>query len=250
MDFENVIYEKDRGRHLATITLNRPEKLNAINQGLKLDFMRAMADVEEDDAVKVVVIKGAGRSFSSGADLSSAFTDPQTSWGVKIEKPKKTAGRPSLRRMLTADRWLELTFPSAIAYSSKATLAQLHGHVLGLAFDLAMQCDLIIASEDAVIGNPMTRAMGPYYDGSASSWDLQFGIGLAKEHCFAPRLYDGREAYRLGIVNRVVSPQRLDEEVARYVQGISNMPADGIAIGKGVQTAFLDIMGYRKGFNS
>ncbi|MBI2958280.1 MAG: hypothetical protein HYY32_05490, partial [Chloroflexi bacterium] len=90
----------------------------------------------------------------------------------------------------------------------------------------------------------------PYYDGSASSWDLQFGIGLAKEHCFAPRLFDGSEAYRLGIVNRVVPLQRLDEEVAKHVRGISNMPADGIAIGKGVQTAFLDIMGYRKGFNS
>ncbi|MBI2958640.1 MAG: enoyl-CoA hydratase/isomerase family protein [Chloroflexi bacterium] len=246
---KEIIYHKDRAQRVARITLNRPEKLNAITHAMKNAFLTAIHDAESDDAIKVVIIQGAGRAFCSGIDLGVAFTDPET-WGVQAPHPGEKARRPSLRRMLTWDRWQCLEFISSIGRCNKATIARVQGYALALGFDIAMQCDLVIASEEAVVGNAQTRAMGGFYDGTVYARYLRLGNGFTKEHCFAPRLYDAQEGMRRGFVNRVVPLDRLDEEVDKCARGICEMPADGITIGKNMQIALLDIMGYRKGLNA
>ncbi|MBI2857728.1 MAG: enoyl-CoA hydratase/isomerase family protein [Chloroflexi bacterium] len=248
-DDSNVLYQKDYDKRIAYITLNRPEKLNAITHAMKNLVLSAIHDAENDEAIKVVVIQGSGRAFCSGIDLGVAFTDPET-WGVQAPKPGQQVRRPSLCRMLTWDRWQCLEFISSVGRCSKATVARIQGYALALGFDIAMQCDLVIASDEAVVGNPQTRAMGGFYDGTVYARYLRLGNGFTKEHCFAPRLYEAQEGLRRGIINCVVPLDRLDAEVEKYARGICEMPADGIAIGKNTQIALLDIMGYRKGLNA
>jgi len=142
MSYETIELQKTEG--IATITLNRPKKLNALNDTMQEDLMEVFTDVAKDDSVRVVVITGAGRAFSAGADIQQRFLDP-------IEKSK--TGEVNLALMHTFTR----VGVHAIRRIEKPIIASINGPAVGFGCTLSMTCDIRIAAEDARFGLGFVR---------------------------------------------------------------------------------------------
>jgi len=188
------------------LTLNRPAKLNAISGELREALTAAIAEAVDDDSVRVIVIAGAGRAFCSGYDL--AETQPDSAWGW--------------RGVLGED--VDATM--AIWRCPKPVIAQVHGYALAGGLELAMACDLIVATADAQLGEPEIRF------GSAPVTLLMpylIGQKMTRELLLTGDLIDGTEAHRIGLVNRVVAPERLVEEVDALADRLARVPPDVMA---------------------
>lgn len=233
MAYEFVLYGVEE--RVATVTLNRPDKMNAMHDAMRAEISAAFAEAAKDDAVKVVILKGAGRCFSAGHDLEMAgrpygFTDGRT------EEERKR--RPSQRTRLRRDRWIAEIWRD-ILFHPKVTIAQVHGHCLGGASILQMCCDIAIAAEDAVLGHPEYRLVGPKVN---ILQVLCMGLRRANLVCYTGRKFTGREAERLGLVSMAVPADRLEEEVRSMAHSLSQYAADGIAIGKAITHQALDAL--------
>ncbi|MBW2270352.1 MAG: enoyl-CoA hydratase/isomerase family protein [Deltaproteobacteria bacterium] len=244
MSYENVICERQGA--IARITLNKPEKLNAFDfpgqGGMFDDFQAALGEVEEDDDVKVVIIKGSGRAFSSGHDLNTIYNVYGGGQGKKGER------RPSQRARLNIDRkWIEghqriMLFP-------KITIAQIHGHCLGEGVAIMEMCDVAIAAEDAQVGHVEQRIgfagsginLIPFY--------LHVGVRRARELLLTGRAISGKEAAEIGWVTRAVPFDQLEVEVERAAKEMTLLPKDGIAIGKAAHHQIADILGMTQGWH-
>ena len=188
------------------LVLNRPAKLNAISGELREALGAAIAAAEADDAVRVIVIAGAGRAFCSGYDLSEAA--PPDAWGW--------------REVLAKD--VEATL--AIWRCSKPVIAQVHGYALAGGLELAMACDLIVAAEDAQLGEPEIR-----FGSAPVTLLMPYLIGQKKtrELLMTGDLIDGREAHRIGLVNRVVPVGELAAAVDALADRLARVPPDVMA---------------------
>jgi enoyl-CoA hydratase len=240
MKYKNIIYEKSD--YIARITLNRPQTLNAMCPELSDDISKAIKEVNEDDNVKVVIFKGAGRALSAGADLSQVgFV-----YGWKEPKPGEKGRHPSLRVRLHFDRRTFWEQSQEILLCHKLTIAQAHGYLLGAALDLFLNCDLIIASEDCKLGHVEER-LGLAGNTISPILVLRCGLTRALELCITGKMIDGKEASQIGLVNRAVPADKLEAEVNELAQGLAQFPRDGIALGKASRHFLYDIMGVTQG---
>ena len=240
MKFKNIIYEKSD--YIARITLNRPQTLNAMCPELSDDISRAIKDVNEDDEVKVVIFKGAGRALSAGADLTKVgFV-----YGWKEPKPGEKGRRPSLRARLQFDRRTFWEQSQELLLCHKLTIAQAHGFLLGASLDLFLNCDLIIASENCKLGHVEER-LGLAGNTISPILVLRCGLTQALELCITGKMIDGKEASRIGLINRAVPADKLEAEVNELAQGLAQFPRDGIALGKASRHSLYDIMGVTQG---
>jgi len=190
MEFECIIYEKRDG--IATIKLNRPQVLNAMNKQLWLDFQVALKDVKNDPGVKVLIITGEGRAFSTGADLKD-------SKGRSLEDYR--------------DYLVELQEASRkIIRFEKPTIAAINGYALGSGYELGLACDVRIAAEEAKIGSPEARVTSSVTGGAMRLVQDLIGPGKAKELLFTAEYIDGKEAERIGLVNKAVPLDQLMDE--------------------------------------
>jgi len=190
MKFECIIYEKGDG--IATIKLNRPKVMNAMNKQLWLDFQVALEDAKTDSEIKVLIITGEGRAFSTGADL----------------KDSKDRSLEDYR-----DYLVELQEASRkIIRFEKPTIAAINGYALGSGYELGLACDIRIAAEDAKIGSPEARVTSSVTGGAMRLVQDLIGPGKAKELLFTAEYIDGKEAERIGLVNRAVPLDRLMDE--------------------------------------
>ncbi|HSO60728.1 MAG TPA: enoyl-CoA hydratase/isomerase family protein [Desulfobacterales bacterium] len=187
MEFETVIYEKKE--QVAVVTLNRPKVLNAMNKQLWLDLREAFLAARADDEVRVVILTGQGRAFSTGADLK--------------DSRDRTLGqyRDYLNHLQEMSR-LILRF-------EKPTIAAVNGYALGSGYELALACDLRVAAEGARFGSPEAKVSSSVTGGAMRLLPLLVGPGKAKELLFTSETIDGREALRIGLVNQVVADDRL-----------------------------------------
>ena len=195
MDYELIIYDKADG--IATITLNRPKQMNALNHQTFDEMMDALADAASDPEVRVLVLKGAGRCFSAGDDLKG------------MGKTSRRIGTDALSAQLQGPPGMVKALRSFL----KPVIAQLHGYALGGAFEVALAADLIIAAEDARLGIPYVQrglASGTY------SLLMAAGYRKACEILFLGDWISGKEAERLGIVNKSVPIEELDAAVAEW----------------------------------
>jgi enoyl-CoA hydratase len=240
MEYETVLYEKDG--HIAHITLNRPKKLNSVSPELVRDWQSAMNEAEEDDDINVIIFKGAGRCFSAGADLSGVgFV-----YGMKEPKPGEKAPRVPQRVKLKFDRNLFLEFHRKVLLCQKLTVAQLHEYCLGIAFNIVLHCDLIIASEDCKVGHVEER-LGLGGMTVTPMMVLRCGLTKALELCLTGKMIDGKEAVRVNLINRAVPKETLDAEVRELAAALALHPRDGIAIGKATRQLMYETMGVNKG---
>ncbi|MEM2214829.1 MAG: enoyl-CoA hydratase/isomerase family protein [Candidatus Nezhaarchaeales archaeon] len=193
-EFKTIIYEK-RG-NVAWITLNRPDKLNAQNTEMRRELIRALEDAWKDDNVRVVVITGAGRAFSAGADISE----------FPILTPADLVKRAEIIRPY-----------ELIRNMPKPVIAAVNGLALGGGCELAMSCDIVIASEDAQFGQPEVRVGVIPGGGGTQILPRLVGEKIAKEMIFTGKFISAQEAYRLGMINKVVPREKLMEEVNNMV---------------------------------
>lgn len=193
-----VVETEDRGavRHLI---LNRPEKRNAMHGELVVAIGAALRAAADDDAVRCVVVRGAGAMFSSGMDFAAL--------GEVAAAPQRL--RAFRRACLEA--W------NAAEEMTKPVICQIHGGCIGGALELALACDLRVMAADAVIGMPETR-IGLIPDvGGSSRLPAVVGLGRAKELIMTGKLIGAEEAERIGLVNRVAAPEQLEEATGRLV---------------------------------
>ena len=199
MNFQCIIYEKDGG--IALIKLNRPQVLNAMNKQLWLDFQKALADAKKDPVIKVVIITGEGRAFSTGADL----------------KESKKRSLEDYRDYLEA---LQETSRQIIRFE-KPTIAAINGYAVGSGYELALACDIRIAAQDAQIGSPEAKVTSSVTGGAFRLVQDLIGPGKAKELLFTGEYIDGKEAERIGLVNYALPLNQLMEQTMAMAQKIA-----------------------------
>ena len=213
MKYKHVILKLD-GK-VATITLDRPDKLNAINDAMLRDLRKALDKVKRDFESEVVVIKGAGKSFCAGQDLSGEGTD-------QVMPPNPRA-KGYLYDMFATSLQNQSAWQYIFEFP-KITVAQVHGYCLGAGLDLAMACRAIIATEDAVLGDPSVRM------GLASPnplWTYRIGLKKSKELLLTGKYIDGKEAERIGLAMKAVPADKLEEEMSSITEGFTKSAGIG-----------------------
>ena len=235
--FDNIIYEVENGR--ARITLNRPEKLNALSLDLLAELCEALWEADDNRAVHCVIIRGAGRSFSAGYDLTG---------------PKSTAGHSRVRsadndyrgsRSVDDDAWqMERSqrYRMAIFDMHKPVIAQIHGYCLAGGTDIALLCDMLIASEDATFAFPPARDLGALPN---NMWLYNVGPQWAKRLNLTGDSVTGREAQQIGLVLKAVPAEHLEAEVEGLADRLANIDPDLLSANKRIINQGLELMGAR-----
>ena len=195
-NFENIIYEiKDE---IGTITLNRPKVLNAVNYPMMREIMQVLDSAEDDKKVRVIVLKGQGRAFSSGADFKEMDD--------LVERWKKDP-----HAYIKNIQQLEHTLLLRLKKFEKPTIAQVKGYAIGIASGIALSCDVRIVSEEAIFGPRFVRLGIMPGDGDTSMLPLLVGFGHAMEYLLTGQDIQAKDAYRMGLANRIVPIEKLDE---------------------------------------
>ncbi|MFC1825364.1 enoyl-CoA hydratase/isomerase family protein [Thermodesulfobacteriota bacterium] len=211
MDYETLIYEEADG--IATITMNRPKRLNAISSQLRQDLLDVFAKVEKDPGVRVVIFTGGKKAFCAGADIKEASTSEETQFERYFRLRKN-----------------ELFF--RIENLEKPVIGAISGVALGGGCELTLVCDLRIASETARFGVPEVKLGAIPGAGGTQRLPRLIGVTKAKELLFTGDFIDAKEAYRLGLVNKVVPVDRLMEEANALAKKLINNPPLSIKFAK------------------
>ena len=187
MKLETVKYSVEN--RVATITLNRPQVLNAMNKQLWLDLEAAVKEARDDQGVRAVILTGEGRAFSTGADL-------------KDSKGRSPAAYRDYLNLLQEISRMIIRFP-------KPTIAAVNGYALGSGYELALACDLRVAAESAKFGSPEAKVSSSVTGGAMRLLPLLVGPAKAKELLFTSEYIPAQEAARIGLVNQVVPDSEL-----------------------------------------
>jgi len=203
IEFKNTLYEKGEG--IATITINRPEALNALNEETIRELLARFEDAENDENIRVIVITGAGdRAFSAGADLKM-MKDASPVRGTELSRH----GQHLCNR---------------IEALGKPVIAAINGYALGGGIELAMACDIRVASENAQVGQPeINVGLIPGWGGT-QRLPRYVGKGIAKEMIFTGKRIDAKTAERLGLVNAVVPADQLKAKVKELATELTGKP--------------------------
>ena len=220
---------------MATITLNRPERLNAIVPPMPDEFQDAMTRATRDPQVKVVVLRGAGRSFCAGYDFSGGFhhwdehltTDGVWDPGKDFVMATAPSESPTQKFM---SMWR----------SPKPVIAQVHGWCVGGGSEMALCADIVIASDDARIGTPYARMWGCHLSGM---WIYRLGLAKAKEYALTGKAVAGKEAAAIGLINKAVPFVELEAEVARQADQLASLPVSQLSAMKLIVNQAYENMG-------
>jgi enoyl-CoA hydratase len=247
MEFENILVDTDGP--VATITLNRPEKLNALSEGLRTDLHDALVALSPGDQVRVIRLKGAGRAFCPGYDLSPGRPRPGREYAAAGVENGAAHGdaladfgeagisqdRERLREMV--DSWLWMW------NYRKPIIAQTHSYCLSGGLDLIGTCDIVFAAEGTRFGHPAARGLGiPPIMGMLP---MKIGAAATKELLFTGDLVDAQTAKELGIIQHVVPAAELDERVMALCQRIAMQPLDGLTVHKHATNRWMELQGVR-----
>jgi enoyl-CoA hydratase len=231
--FETLIYAVDGP--VATITLNRPERLNTIVPPMPDELEAAVHRAVEDSSVKVIVLRGAGRAFCAGFDFGAGFHH----WDEALTTDGKwDPGKDFV--MATAPSAGPVPKFMSMWRSPKPVIAQVHGWCVGGGSDMALCADLVVASEDARIGTPYSRMWGAYLSGM---WLYRLGLTRAKEYALTGKPLSGREAADVGLINAAVPFSELEREVGELASRLASIPSSQLAAMKLVVNQAYENMG-------
>jgi enoyl-CoA hydratase len=217
---------------VATITLNRPERLNAIDAYLPDELAACVARANDDTNVHVIVVTGAGRAFCAGYDLQDYAQTPGTNPGVQ-EMPWDPM--VDFRFMFAnTQKFMSLW------RSYKPTIAKVRGHAVAGGSDIALCCDLIVMENDAKIGYPPARVWGIP---TTAMWVYRVGAERAKRMLLTGDLITGTEAHAIGLCTAAVSEAELDGEVARLAARMASVPRNQLMMSKLMINSAFDNMG-------
>jgi enoyl-CoA hydratase len=241
---EAIRYERDPEKMVAWITMNRPERLNALTMACYRRIADLIHEAEQDDDIRVIAFKGEGRAFTSGQDVEEAYF-------FYYRDGEDRGRRPSMRRRLLAnDRnlWGKGGMTESIFYCLKPTVSMIHGRCFGAGIDILLACDMAICSDDATFGHPGFTYHG--FGGDLASYLVHMGPKHAKEFTLTSRPFDAAKAERLGIVNSVVPLDRLRQETDELIADIVKMPFDALVMQKAHYRVVLDGMGFATNFSA
>jgi enoyl-CoA hydratase len=233
MSFETLLYGTDGP--IATITLNRPERLNTIIPPMPDEFEAAVTEATLDREVKVIILRGAGRAFCAGYDFGGGFHhwDEVLTTGGRWDPGKDFIGASAYG---PTQKFMSLW------RTPKPVIAQIHGWCVGGGSDMALCADLIVASEDAQIGTPYSRIWGCYLSGM---WLYRLGLTKVKEHALTGKPLSGREAADIELINAAVPFDQLETEVARQAEQLASIPLSQLAAMKLIVNQAYENMGLR-----
>ncbi len=216
MPYELLTVERED--KIATITLNRPEKRNALNTALRDEVRAALEELEADEAVSVAIITGAGPVFCAGFDTSEFATS----------SPAEVFAGESSRR-----------YHHRLQHFAKPLIAAINGPAMGGGFDIATLCDIRIAAEGAAFGHPEIKFGAPTLYGPLSAI---IGGGMARDLCLSGRRIDAQEALRIGLVSNVVSVNQLLDEAKAAARVIAEAP---LATLRGVKAGIVESLAWK-----
>jgi enoyl-CoA hydratase len=233
MNYETLLY--DVAGAVATITLNRPARLNTIVPPMPEELEAAVHGAIADEQVKVIVLRGAGRSFCAGFDFGDGFHH----WDESLSTdgawdPGKDFAFATAQAVGPVPKFMSLW------RSPKPVIAQIHGWCVGGGSDMALCADLVIASEDARIGTSYSRMWGSYLSGM---WLYRLGLTKAKEYALTGKPLSGTEAVDTGLINAAVPFARLEQEVAERAAQLASIPLSQLSAMKLIVNQAYDNMG-------
>jgi enoyl-CoA hydratase len=218
MTFETLVYTSEGP--IATITLNRPNELNTIVPPMPDEFETAINLAVKDVSIKVIILRGAGRSFCAGYDFGEGFhrwdehITTNGAWDAGKDFAWATTQAAPTQKFMSMWR------------APKPVIAQVHGWCVGGGSDTALCADLVIASEDARIGTPYSRMWGCYLSGL---WLYRLGLTKAKEYALTGKPLSGREAADVGLINRAVPFEELEATVRHAAEQLASIPLSQLA---------------------
>jgi len=230
--YETLLYESaDR---VATITLNRPERLNAIDEVMPGELRRAVERADADADVHVIVLQGAGKGFCGGYDLARYAESEGEAHGTQ-DMPWD----PTLDYAMMSSNTEDFM---SLWRASKPVICRIHGAAVAGGSDIALCCDLLVAAEDARIGYPPARVWGIP---TTMMWVYRLGLERAKRMLFTGDLVTGREAEAMGLILKAVPAERLDEEVRALCDRIKGVPRNQLMMSKLAVNQAYENMGLR-----
>jgi enoyl-CoA hydratase len=232
--FSTLRIDKDSGNpRIARLLLNRPERLNAINEDMPREIRAAVEWAQADDEVHVIVVEGAGKGFCGGYDLAH-FGEGE------IDHPCQQERAPWDPMIDYAYMKRNTEDFMSLWRSSKPTIAKVHGHAVAGGSDIALCCDLLVMAEDARIGYMPTRVWGCP---TTAMWTYRLGATRAKQMMFTGDTIDGRTAAQWGLANEAVPAADLDAAALRLAGRIAGVPRSHLAMHKLVVNQVLLTMG-------
>ena len=224
MNYETIIIKKEE--HIATITMNRPDKMNALNTRMLQEMVAAIDEIARDDDVRVVVLTGAGRVFCSGADISEGGKASGLS-GTPVEMHHNV--RNSYQKVALGLQRLE-----------KPTIAMVNGAAVGAGCDFAFACDMRVGSEKARFRNGFVRV--GLIPGGGGTWlyTRLMGLGRGLEFLFTGDFLEAEEAERIGVLNKIVPDHDLERGTTELAQKIAKNPPLAVQMSKMMAYKALD----------
>jgi enoyl-CoA hydratase len=231
-EVEKLVLSETPAPHVRRLTLNRPTKRNALSYALRAQLFELLREADADPAINVIIIRGAGPSFSAGYDLAQDKSETPP-W------PISTADGAWARHVLTG--WFEMMDMAT------PIIAQVHGFCLAGGTELATACDLVYVAHDAQVGYPPVRSMSSP-DMAWHAWML--GMRRAMEAMLTGDSMTGDEAVASGFANRAFPADKLDAEVLAIAERVAKVPADLQALNKRVVHRAMEAMGMRDGMRA
>lgn len=217
MSYKHLVYAPDRAAHVATITLNKPEKLNAIDLDTSHDILTLLDEVARDGDIWVVIWTGAGRGFCSGADVSQA--------------PRVPAEDRPLGEILEEESWISQQGKALYAID-KPMIAAVNGVAAGAGFSLALCCDLRVGSPLSRFVTVFQERSLPPEGGMSFLLSRIVGLGRAMDLSLTSRRIDAEEAYRIGLLDRLVEPEQLLTTAQEIASRMCELPPAAVRVTK------------------
>lgn len=217
MEYRQIIFAKEAG--VATVTLNRPEKRNAYSEGMIHEILHALADARDDDAIRAVILTGAGRGFCAGGDISRDFQYPERYRGHRLESMLEM--RENMHELL---RFLHRF--------DKPVIAAVNGAAVAGGLTLALSCDFRLAAESARLGDTSLRFALLPDEGGAFLFPRFMGVERALKMTLFSEVYGAREAKELGLVTEVVADTELMAVARDWAQRLADGPPIAIRLAK------------------
>ena len=229
MAYDFIQYESSDG--IGRVTLDRPEKLNALSRELQDELIDCMQHADDDLDVRVITLKGNGRAFCAGYDI----TPPKTPEAEKASRAQRDNIRADIHRMKRTPNTM-----NHILNLSKPVIVGVHGYCIAGGTDLAMHCDIILAADDAQIGFPPVRSMGTP---PTHMWTYMVGPQWAKWFLLTGESVSGKRAEELGLVWKSVPGESLADEVETLARVMARIPWELLAANKSIVNKAMDLMG-------
>jgi enoyl-CoA hydratase len=229
---DRVLFDVDLEKRIATITLNNPDQRNSYDAAMRDGIARCLDRVADDDDLTVVLLRGAGGVFSTGADMNNAYGwyGERGAKSAPDAESRPTKSRPSQRRRLTVDR-KSFGFYHNLMGFPKVTVGEISGYALGGGFEIALMTDISVIARDTRIGMPATRFLGPAL-GSLHMFFHRLGPVLARRLLLTGDIIEAGELEHLGIFTDTCDPGMVTARARYWAEKAAKMPADGVVIAK------------------